>query len=73
MVKTSEIKIPKDQIKCESIQDNNKNIVQVITSDVMKTKWFLYDVVGGKLVKVETGSSPLIENRLKPGGKDLLA
>ncbi len=71
MSKNKEIKIPKDQIKWESILDRNKNVVQIITSDITKTKWTLFDVVDGKLVKVETGSSPRFEKKFMPRGKSV--
>lgn len=55
---------PKDLIKKgerleESCYDRNGNLVEIVTSDRVRTVFFVYKVEKGKAVKVGKGSSPV--------------
>ena len=62
-------KIPKGQIHWETICDVKDNPLQIITSDLMQEKWFLYNVSGEKLTKIETASKPMFEKRKRFNAK----
>lgn len=56
--------VPKNQILWEVLQDEHGVPKQIITSDEMRKKYFLYDVEeNGKLTKIETGNTPNFEKR----------
>lgn len=59
-----EMKIPKGHIHWESIYDENHELKQIVTSDEMRRKYYLYNVEGEKMVKVEVASSPVLKNKL---------
>ena len=62
----SEIKIPKNQIRWESLYDVDNQLCQVITSDKDQDKWFLYNVLSdGSIEKIEVGKTPIFKNRRK--------
>lgn len=55
---------PKDLIKKgerleESCYDRNGNLVEIVTSDRVRTVFFVYRVEKGKAVKVGKGNSPV--------------
>ena len=55
-----QIKIPKNQKLCVTYKDEHNNPVQIITSDALRTKYYLYDVTkDGYTTKVETNNSPI--------------
>lgn len=55
-----QIKIPKNQKLCVTYKDEHNNPVQIITSDALRTKYYLYDVTkDGSITKVETNNSPI--------------
>lgn len=60
-----QIKIPKNQILWVTYKDERNNIKQVITSDEMRKKYYLYDVTeDGLLTKIETNDSPIFEKKI---------
>lgn len=60
-----QIKIPKNQILWVTYKDERNNIKQVITSDEMRKKYYLYDVTeDGLLTKIETNNSPIFEKKI---------
>lgn len=66
MVK-KEVKVPRNQKIWERHLNSSKELVEILTSDVEKKKWFLYDVESnGDLTLKATGQSPL---KLKPKQK----
>ena len=60
----SSIKIPKGHVHWESIYDSNHILKQIVTSDEMRKKFYLYDVKDGDLVKIETNSCPVFKNKI---------
>lgn len=59
------IKAPKNQILWVSLRDVDNNIKQIITSDEMRKKYYLYDVAeDGSLTKIETNNSPVFEKSI---------
>ena len=59
-----EIKVPKNQIHWESIYNINRELCQIVTSDMKQEKWFLYNVSkDGSLEKIETAKMPIFKNR----------
>lgn len=60
-----QIKIPKNQILWVTYKDEHNNIKQIITSDEMRKKYYLYDVAeDGSLTKIETNDSPIFEKSI---------
>ena len=60
-----QIKIPKNQILWVTYKDERNNIKQVITSDEMRKKYYLYNVSeDGSLTKIETNDSPIFEKKI---------
>ena len=60
-----QIKIPKNQILWVTYKDERNNIKQVITSDEMRKKYYLYDVTeDGLLTKIETNDSRIFKKRI---------
>ena len=58
-------KLPKGQILWMSLRDEENNIKQIITSDGLRNKYYLYDVADdGSLTKVETNDSPIFEKSI---------
>jgi hypothetical protein len=54
------LKIPKNQILWVTIRNESGDIKQVITSDEMRHKHYLYDVAAdGSLTKIETNDQPI--------------
>lgn len=60
----SDIKIPKGQIRWESIYDANHILKQIVTSDEMRRKYYLYNVDNGILTKIESNTSPVFKGRI---------
>jgi len=58
------IKIPRGHICWESIYDSNHVLKQIVTSDEICKKFYLYDVKDGNLTKVEANSSPVFKNKI---------
>lgn len=59
------IKVPRNQIVQELLCDENDNILQVVTSDEFRRKFFLYNAdKDGTLTKVETGDSPIFDKKV---------
>lgn len=59
------IKAPKNQILWVTLMDEHKVIKQIITSDEMHKKYYLYDVAeDGSLTKIETNDSPIFEKSI---------
>jgi hypothetical protein len=55
------IKIPKNQTLWVSYYDSKGNPVKIITSDLLRSKYYLYKITGEKgekLEKVKTAESP---------------
>lgn len=56
------IKIPKGQKKWVNQYDINGKLKQIITSDELGTKYFLYNVnTDGSLTKIETANEPIFK------------
>lgn len=59
------IKLPKGQILWMSLRDEENNVKQIVTSDGLRNKYYLYDVADdGSLTKVETNDSPIFEKSI---------
>lgn len=59
------IKIPKNQIQWVTHMDAHGNVKQIITSDELKRKYYLYDVApDGSLTKIETNDQPIFEKSI---------
>ena len=59
------IKIPKNQIQWVTLMDVHGTIKQIITSDELKRKYYLYDVAeDGSLKKIETNDQPIFEKSI---------
>lgn len=59
------IKIPKNQILWVTLNDENGNAKQIITSDELRRKYYLYDVASdGSLTKIETNDQPIFDKRI---------
>ena len=55
------LKIPKNQIHWVTYTDSKGNPVKIITSDPLRSKYYLYKITGEngqKLEKVKTAASP---------------
>ena len=60
MPKSKDIVAPRGQIIWERHNNLARELVEIVTSDKDKKKWFLYNVKNGnELVLKATGSSPL--------------
>lgn len=60
-----QIKIPKNQIQWVTITDEGGTIKQIITSDDLRRKYYLYNVSeDGALTKIETNSQPVFDKCL---------
>jgi hypothetical protein len=56
------IKVPKNQILWMTIREEGGNPKQIITSDQMRGKYFLYDInEDGSLIKIETAVTPVFK------------
>ena len=56
------IKIPKNQILWMTICEEDGVPKQVITSDQMRNKYFLYNInEDGSLIKIETAATPIFQ------------
>ena len=61
MVNKLGVKIPKNQMLWVSYYDSKGNPVKIITSDPLRSKYYLYKIAGEngeKLEKVKTAASP---------------
>lgn len=59
------IKIPKGQIRWMTLMDESGTIKQIVTSDGLRNKYYLYDVAeDGSLTKIETNDSPVFEKSI---------
>lgn len=59
------IKIPKNQIKWVTLRDECGQIKQIITSDDLRRKYYLYNVAAdGLLTKIETNDQPIFEKSI---------
>lgn len=59
------IKIPKNQIHWVTLKDANGNTKQIITSDELRRKYYLYDVASdGSLAKIEINDQPIFEKSI---------
>ena len=60
-----QIKIPKNQILWVTYKDEHGNTKQIITSDEMRKKYYLYNVSEDRsLTKIETNDSPIFEKKI---------
>lgn len=60
-----QIKIPKNQTLWVTYKDEHDRTKQIITSDEMRKKYYLYDVAkDGSLTKIETNYSPVFEKKI---------
>ena len=60
-----QIKIPKNQILWVTYKDEYDKTKQIITSDEMRKKYYLYNVSeDGSLIKIETNDSPIFEKKI---------
>lgn len=60
-----QIKIPKNQMSWVTYKDEHGKTKQIITSDEMRKKYYLYDVAeDGSLTKIETNDSPIFEKSI---------
>lgn len=61
----SDFKIPKNQTLWVTYKDEHGKTKQIITSDEMRKKYYLYDVAkDGSLTKIETNDSPVFEKKI---------
>lgn len=59
------IKLPKNHIKWVTIKDAQGTVKQIITSDELRRKYYLYNVSeDGSLTKIETNSSPIFDKSI---------
>jgi hypothetical protein len=59
------IKLPKNQIRWVSLKDENNILKQIITSDELRRKYYLYNVAeDGTLTKIETNDSPVFDKSI---------
>lgn len=59
------IKLPKNQIRWVTLNDEQGNIKQIITSDELRRKYYLYNVAAdGSLTKIETNDQPVFEKSI---------
>lgn len=54
-----EFKIPKNEVRWETYCNSNEDPIFVITSTPLRDKYFLYEVVGDSLKKIDKSSTPL--------------
>lgn len=60
-----QIKLPKGQIKWVTLKDESGQIKQIITSDDLRRKYYLYNVAAdGSLTKIETNDQPKFEKSI---------
>ena len=57
-------KLPKGQIHWETQCDINGKIIQIVTSDELRRKYYLYNVDGDTLTKIETNDIPIFQKRI---------
>lgn len=57
-------KLPKGQTHWETQRDVDGNIIQIITSDELRRKYYLYNVDGNTLTKIETNDIPIFQKRI---------
>lgn len=56
------IKVPKNQKLWVTNNDENGNPKQIITSDQIQSKYFLYNIENdGSLIKIETAFQPIFK------------
>lgn len=59
------IKIPKNQIHWVTLKDESGQVKQIITSDDLRRKYYLYNVsADGSLTKIETNDQPKFEKSI---------
>lgn len=59
------IKLPKNHIHWVTIKDESDTIKQIITSDELRRKYYLYNVAeDGSLTKIETNDRPIFDKSL---------
>ena len=60
-----QIKIPKNQIRWVTLKDESGTIKQIITSDELRHKYYLYNVTeDGSLTKIETNDQPVFDKSI---------
>lgn len=60
-----QIKLPKGHIYWVSLKDESGNIKQIVTSDELRRKYYLYNVsADGSLTKIETNSQPVFDKSI---------
>ena len=58
------IKLPKGQILWERLCDKNSITRQIVTSDALRQKYYLYQVNDdNSLIKLETNTQPVFKNK----------
>ena len=59
------IKLPKGNIHWASFKDENGNIKQIVTSDELRRKYYLYNVSeDGSITKIETNDQPVFNKSI---------
>jgi hypothetical protein len=59
------IKLPKNHIRWVTIKDAQGTVKQIITSDELRRKYYLYNVSeDGSLTKIETNNSPIFDKSI---------
>lgn len=56
-------KIPKGQKLCEQLYED-KEVRQIVTSNQLGDKFYLYNIDGDNLIKIETANTPKFKNRI---------
>lgn len=60
-----QIKLPKGHIHWVSFKDESGNIKQIVTSDELRRKYYLYNVsADGSLTKIATNSQPVFDKSI---------
>ena len=60
MFKNTPIKVPKNQILWVTYGENGV-AKYAVTSDIIRSKYFLYEINGDKLIKIETAKHPIFK------------
>lgn len=59
------IRLPKGHIHWTSFKDENGNIKQIVTSDELRRKYYLYNVSeDGSITKIETNDQPVFNKSI---------